>query len=156
MAVNFRETAPRAARADLFLRPDGSVDRHRATRSLLSTGVPGSVAGLTLAQRCYGRLPLAKVMAPAIALAADGFAVSRELSVALAVAAPRLQADPTSRALFFDPQALAPAARAPPPPPAPRAGELLRQPALAATLGRIASEGDRGFYTGPVADSLVT
>ncbi|MFM7652898.1 MAG: gamma-glutamyltransferase, partial [Vulcanococcus sp.] len=57
VAVNFRETAPRAARADLFLNADGSVNRERATRSLLSTAVPGSVAGLAMVQRRYGCLP---------------------------------------------------------------------------------------------------
>ncbi|KAF0652942.1 gamma-glutamyltranspeptidase [Cyanobium sp. Copco_Reservoir_LC18] len=140
VAVNFRETAPAAATATLFLGPDGQVDRARATRSLLSTAVPGSVAGLALAQRCYGRLPLAQVMAPAIRLAAQGFPVSRELSDSLAAAAPRLQADPVSRRLFL-------------PPPAP--GTRLRQGELAATLRRIAAEGERGFYGGPVADALV-
>ncbi len=140
VAVNFRETAPAAATATMFLGPDGQVDRARATRSLLSTAVPGSVAGLALAQRCYGRLPLAQVMAPAIRLAAQGFPVSRELSDSLAAAAPRLQADPVSRRQFL-------------PPPVP--GTRLRQSELAASLRRIAAEGERGFYTGPVADALV-
>ncbi|MCP9838707.1 gamma-glutamyltransferase [Cyanobium sp. N.Huapi 1H5] len=140
VAVNFRETAPAAATATMFLGPDGQVDRTRATRSLLSTAVPGSVAGLALAQRCYGRLPLAQVMAPAIQLAAQGFPVSRELSDSLAAAAPRLQADPVSRRLFL-------------PPPVP--GTRLRQGELAASLRRIAAEGERGFYAGPVADALV-
>ena len=140
VAVNFRETAPAAATATMFLGPDGQVDRARATRSLLSTAVPGSVAGLALAQRCYGRLPLQVVMAPAIRLAAQGFPVSRELSDSLAAAAPRLQADPVSRRLFL-------------PPPVP--GTVLRQGELAASLRRIAAEGERGFYTGPVADALV-
>lgn len=140
VAVNFRETAPAAATATMFLGPDGQVDRARATRSLLSTAVPGSVAGLALAQRCYGRLPLAQVMAPAIRLAAQGFPVSRELSDSLAAAAPRLQADPVSRRLFL-------------PPPLP--GTRLRQGELAASLRRIAAEGERGFYAGPVADALV-
>ncbi len=140
VAVNFRETAPAAATATMFLGPDGQVDRTRATRSLLSTAVPGSVAGLALAQRCYGRLPLAQVMAPAIRLAAQGFPVSRELSDSLAAAAPRLQADPVSRRLFL-------------PPPVP--GTQLRQGELAASLRRIAAEGENGFYRGPVADALV-
>lgn len=140
VAVNFRETAPAAATATMFLGADGQVDRARATRSLLSTAVPGSVAGLALAQRCYGRLPLAQVMAPAIRLAAQGFPVSRYLRDSLAAAAPRLQADPASRGQFL-------------PPPLP--GTLLRQPQLAATLRRIAAEGERGFYSGPVADALV-
>ena len=103
VAVNFRETAPAAARADLFLRGDGSVDRQRATRSLQSTAVPGSVAGLLLAQRCYGRLPLQAVMAPAIALAERGVPVDRELADSLTAALPLLGADPTSRALYLRP-----------------------------------------------------
>jgi len=103
VAVNFRETAPAAARTDLFLRADGSVDRQRATRSVESTAVPGSVAGLLLAQRCYGRLPLQAVMAPAIALAERGVPVDRELADSLTAALPLLAADPTSRALYLRP-----------------------------------------------------
>jgi gamma-glutamyltranspeptidase len=103
VAVNFRETAPAAARADLFLRADGSVDRQRATRTLESTAVPGSVAGLLLAQRCYGRLPLQAVMAPAIALAERGVPVDRELADSLTAGLPLLAADPTSRALYLRP-----------------------------------------------------
>ncbi|MFM7649077.1 MAG: gamma-glutamyltransferase, partial [Cyanobium sp.] len=100
VAVNFRETAPLASTPGMFLGADGQVDRQRATRSLLSTAVPGTPAGLLLAQRCYGRLPLARVMAPAIVLAERGFAVGPELSRSLRQAAPLLQADPTSRQLF--------------------------------------------------------
>jgi gamma-glutamyltranspeptidase/glutathione hydrolase len=127
------------------------VDRQRATRSLLSSAVPGTVAGLVLAQRCYGRLPLAQVMAPAIALAEGGFPVPPSLAAALTRAAPQLQADPTARALFY---------RSGPPGPgdagirAPRPGERLRQPDLARTLRRIAAHGAPGFYQGPVAQAL--
>ena len=168
VAVNFRETAPAAARADLFLRGDGSVDRQRATRSLQSTAVPGSVAGLLLAQRCYGRLPLQAVMAPAIALAERGVPVDRELADSLTGALPLLAADPTSRALYLRPAgrgaepAASPDAPQPPgPPSAPLAlralqpGETLRQPQLAATLRGIARRGEAGFYRGPVAAALV-
>jgi len=165
VAVNFRETAPAAARADLFLRGDGSVDRQRATRSLQSTAVPGSVAGLLLAQRCYGRLPLQAVMAPAIALAERGVAVDRELADSLTAALPLLAADPTSRALYLRPagRGTGPAATAEPPGPgvvqpdlrALQPGETLRQPQLAATLRRIARHGEAGFYRGAVAAALV-
>lgn len=150
VAVNFRETAPQAATADLFLAPDGSVDRRLATRSLLSTAVPGTPAGLVLAQRCYGRLSLAAVLQPAIGLAEDGFAVGEPLAASLGRAAPLLQADPTSRALFYRPPlqpggGLRPYA----------AGERLRQSDLAASLRRIAENGDAGFYAGPTAERLV-
>mgnify|MGYP002654496683 CR=1 FL=1 len=143
LGIDFRETAPAAARSDLFLAPSGAVDRHRATRSLQSAAVPGTVAGLLLAQRCYGRLPLAQVMAPAITLARQGLPVSRNFSQSLQAAGPLLQADPTSRALFFR------AGRPLQP------GEQLVQPELAATLERIARGGNAGFYRGPVAVAVL-
>jgi len=143
VALNFRETAPLAVRPELFLRADGSVDRIKATRSLLSTGVPGTVAGLTLAQARYGRLPLKRVLAPAIELAERGFPVGVELAESLAAAAPLLQADPSSRRQFFKPGGQPY-----------RPGEILRQADLARSLRRIASEGAPGFYGGPVARAL--
>ncbi len=146
MAINFREEAPQAATAGMFLQADGAVDRQRATRSLSSVAVPGSVAGLVMAQRCYGRLPLAKVMEPAIALAEQGFPVGPTLSGAL-TASTQLKADPTARVLFYRP---GPDGA----PRAPRPGELLRQPQLARTLRRIAAQGEPGFYEGAVADAL--
>jgi gamma-glutamyltranspeptidase / glutathione hydrolase len=154
VAVNFRETAPLAIRPELFLNPEGSVDRRLATRSLLSTGVPGTPAGLLLAQRCYGRLPRQAVLAPAIALAEQGFAVGKELADSLALAAPLLRADPTASALFLQPPRQPQQQPAGPPQPY-RPGEILRQPQLAGTLRRLAAEGEAGFYSGPVAEQLV-
>ena len=144
VALNFRETAPQAAGPDLFLNPDGSVNRERALRSPLSTAVPGSVAGLLQVQERYGCLPLAKVMAPAIALAEQGFPVGAELSASLAAAAPLLKADPTSARQFFKADGRPY-----------RPGELLRQPQLAASLRCIAREGAGCFYRGRVAQALV-
>ena len=143
VGVDFRETAPAAARADQFLDATGRVDRTRATRSLQSTAVPGTVAGLLLAQRCYGRMPLAQVLAPAVMLARQGLPVSRSFSQSLVAGSRLLQADPTSRALFFPGgQPLQP-------------GQRLVQPELAATLERIARGGNAGFYGGPTALALV-
>lgn len=150
VAVNFRETAPLAIQPSLFLGADGRLDRRLATRSLLSTGVPGTPAGLLLAQRCYGRLSRQAVLAPAIALADQGFVVGKELADSLQQAAPLLQADPTSRALFFKPPQRLGGPVQPYQP-----GEILRQPQLAGTLRRLAAHGDAGFYRGPVADQLV-
>ena len=156
VAVNFRETAPLAATPGMFLTPDGRVDRQRATRSLLSTAVPGTPAGLVLSQRCYGRLPLQQVMAPAIRLAEQGFPVGKELSDSLQQASGLLQADPLSRQLFYKPPAhpgqAGPLGQAPQPY---QPGEILRQPLLAASLRRIAQHGAQGFYQGPTASALV-
>jgi gamma-glutamyltranspeptidase / glutathione hydrolase len=144
VTINFRETAPLAARADLFLDASGAVDRRKATRSLQSTAVPGTVAGLVLAQRRYGRLPLAAVVAPSIRLAEEGVVVSRELADSLAAAAALLKSDPSSTRLFFKPGGVPY-----------RPGERLRQPQLAATLRRIGRDGEAGFYAGPMAEQLV-
>ncbi|MFM7653370.1 MAG: gamma-glutamyltransferase, partial [Vulcanococcus sp.] len=139
----------RAARADLFLNADGSVNRERATRSLLSTAVPGSVAGLAMVQRRYGCLPLSAVLQPAIDLAERGFPVGAELAESLREAAPLLGADPTSRRLFFRPS---PDLARPVLPYRP--GELLRQPELADSLRCIAREGEACFYRGRLAQAL--
>ena len=96
-ALNFREMAPRRAHKDLFLGADGRVDRQLATRSLLSTGVPGTVAGLLKAQERFGALSRSEVMAPAIRLAEQGFAVYPVLEDSLKRAAPLLQADPAPK-----------------------------------------------------------
>lgn len=164
-AVNFRETAPRAARPESFLGADGRLDRRLATEGLRATAVPGSVAGLLLAQRCYGRLSRQQVIGPAITLAERGFPVSAALSRSLAAAAPVLRRDPESRRLFFRappapaasvaPAASDPAALQPGDPLALQPGERLRQPALAATLRHIAAQGEAGFYQGPVAEALL-
>jgi gamma-glutamyltranspeptidase / glutathione hydrolase len=143
VALNFRETAPQAAGPDLFLNPDGSVNRERALRSLLSTGVPGTVAGLTRVQARYGCLPLAAVMQPAIQLAERGFPVGAELSASLEAAAPLLKAYPASARQFFK------AGGQPYQP-----GERLRQPELAASLRCIAQQGSSCFYRGRLAQQL--
>ena len=144
-ALNFREMAPRRAHKDLFLNADGSVNRKLATRSLLSTGVPGTVAGLLKAQERFGALSRSEVMAPAIRLAEQGFPVYPVLAESFKRAAPLLQADPSAKAIYYksdgEPYA---------------AGEILRQPLLAATLRRIAQQGRSGFYQGPLAQQLET
>ena len=144
-ALNFREMAPRRAHQDLFLNTDGSVNRKLATRSVLSTGVPGTVAGLITAQERFGALSRSQVMAPAIRLAEQGFPVYPVLADSLKRAAPLLQADPSAKAIYYksDGEPFA-------------AGEILRQPLLAATLRRIAQQGRAGFYQGPLAQQLET
>ena len=144
IALNFREIAPAGAQADLFLNADGSVNRERALRSLLSTGVPGTVAGLAQVQQRYGCMAWKEVLQPAIDLAEQGFPVGAELSASLQAAAPLLKADPTSARQFF---------KADGSPYAP--GERLRQPALASSLRCLAQEGPSCFYRGRLAEALV-
>jgi gamma-glutamyltranspeptidase/glutathione hydrolase len=142
-SFDFRETAPRAADAAMFLDETGRYDRSRHHASLLSVGVPGSVAGLELAHRRLGRLPWGGLVEPAIAVARNGFRVSRGLADSLAEATEELARDPASRAQFTrDGAAL-------------REGDLLRQLELAMTLERIRSDGRRGFYEGETARLIV-
>lgn len=155
-ALNFREMAPRRATAQMFLNGAGDVDRVRATSSLLSTAVPGSVAGLVAAQGRFGRLSRQAVLAPAIELAERGFPVYPQLAESLRQASPLLQRDPTAKRLFF------PVNSGPGRPGGPaasgvrfyRVGEILRQPQLAATLGLISQQGAAGFYSGEISRQL--
>jgi gamma-glutamyltranspeptidase / glutathione hydrolase len=88
--IDYRETAPSAAHRDMFLDVAGSPVSERSIVGPLAAGVPGSVAGLALAQRTYGRLPLATVVAPAIRLARDGFEISWHMAAMLASGQPRM------------------------------------------------------------------
>ena len=138
-AYDFRETAPAAASAEMFL-VDGEYDAARHHDSHVAVGVPGTVAGLHLAWSERGQLPWRRLLEPAIALARDGFAVPAHLARSLAAVLPAMRRYPASVAQFT--RNGAPYA----------AGETLRQPDLARTLERIADAGPDGFYRGPTAE----
>lgn len=142
--IDYRETAPAAATRDLFLDEQGEIDRQRSYFSHLSSGVPGTVAGLILAQKRYGTLPLPRVLAPAIALAEEGLEVSWALQFEIAARAEQLRKNPEAARLFFKPDGSAY-----------RMGDHWRQPELAWTLRQIAERGREGFYQGPVAERIV-
>jgi gamma-glutamyltranspeptidase/glutathione hydrolase len=80
-ALDFRETAPAAARRDMFLDQQGQVIPGKSTITPYSVAVPGTVAGLISASQQFGTLPLAQLLAPAIRLAEDGFIVSAVLAI---------------------------------------------------------------------------
>src|SRR5919112_4667496 len=138
--IDYRETAPSAAHRDMFLDEAGSPVSERSIVGPLAAGVPGSVAGLALAQRKYGRLPLAAVMAPAIRLARDGFEITWHMAELLASAQSLLARFPSTARTFLRPDGTAPAA-----------GERLVQRDLAATLLDIAGHGPDAFYRGRIA-----
>lgn len=151
-ALNFREMAPHIAHRDLFLDADGEVSKNKEFFSLLSTGVPGSVAGLLKAQERFGRLSRVEVMAPSIQLADEGFVIYPQLADSLKRAFPRLSKDPTARSLFYRQVEL--------PDGGPQwipyqSGEQLRQPELAQSLNLISSKGTAGFYEGTTAHQIV-
>lgn len=137
-AYDFREMAPAAATADMFV-VNGRYDAARHHDSHLSVGVPGTVAGLHLAWREQGRLPWPRLVTPAIELAREGFPVSDGLAASLREFLSSFERYPATRAQFSRegrPYEM---------------GDLLKQPDLARTLERIAQDGPDGFYRGETA-----
>jgi gamma-glutamyltranspeptidase / glutathione hydrolase len=143
-AYDGRETAPAAADERLFLNAEGRAmsfaDGMVGGRSV---GVPGVLRMLEQAHREHGRLSWASLFAPAIALAEDGFRVSPRLHT-LVRDDEHLKKDPEATRYFFKSDG-----------DARNAGMTLRNPAYAAVLRRIASEGTSAFYSGPVAQAIV-
>ena len=137
-AYDFREMAPAKASASMFLK-DGTYSSDVHHNGYLSVGVPGTVAGLHLAWKEHGRLPWPRLVAPAIALARDGFVVTEGLARSLRGVLKSMEAYPASIAQFS--KAGTPYA----------AGDVLKQPDLARTLQRIADQGPAGFYEGETA-----
>ena len=139
-----REAAPAGATPELFLRPDGTpLPFTEAVMSGRSIGVPGALAALEALHRLQGRLPWARLFAPAIALAEEGFAITPRLAGAIADSAEKMRRSPTAADYFLD------ADGAPWP-----EGHLLRNPAYAATLRTIAAEGAGALLTGPIAEDI--
>ena len=142
--IDFREKAPLAAHADMYLDAAGNVIPGLSTRGWLSAGVPGSVAGLELARERWGTMPRAALLAPAIHYAERGFVLDAGDAATFAVATADFRRDPASAAVFL------PKGRAL------VAGDRLVQKDLARTLRRIAAHGASGFYQGPTGAALVT
>ena len=136
--LDYREKAPAAATPTMYQDAQGNIIENASLLGYKAIGVPGSVAGLTYAQKAYGKLPLAQVMAPAIKLAREG---SAYLEDAEDLRDPELARFPESKRIFqrdgdlFQP------------------GEIFRQPDLARTLDRIAKDPD-DFYHGALAREL--
>jgi len=143
VAIDYREKAPKAATKDMFLDKDGNVDNYKARNSILSVGVPGTVAGLTLALENYGTISLQRALKPAIELARQGFPVTGELRNSLIQFENSLLKSKESRKVFFDKN------RQPP-----VVGEKLIQKDLARTLKQISKKGRDGFYMGKVAKKI--
>ncbi|WP_340109199.1 gamma-glutamyltransferase family protein [Pikeienuella sp. HZG-20] len=139
-----RETAPLAAGPDYWLDEDGAPLAWRAAvPGGKSVGAPGTPALLQYLHDRHGALPLPALATPAIALAETGFTVSPRLAASIAEAAESLAPFPAAAA-YFTPGG-APLA----------AGDTLKNPALAETLRRFASEGAAPFYAGDLAEAVV-
>lgn len=141
--LDFREKAPLAATANMYLDAQGQVIKGLSTRGHLAVGVPGTVAGLEAAREKYGTLSRKTLIQPAIRLARKGFALQQGDVDMLATATADFQKDPEMATIFLNKgQAFAP-------------GELLVQKDLAQTLRAIRDHGPEGFYQRKVGAALV-
>ncbi|TWC16089.1 gamma-glutamyltransferase 1 [Pseudomonas sp. SJZ085] len=143
--LDFREKAPLAATADMYLDKDGNVVLDLSTRGHLAVEVPGTVSGMELALKKYGSKPRAELIAPAIRLAEDGFTLEQGDVDLLETATDVFKKDMRDSGSIFlhngEPM---------------QVGQKLVQKDLARTLREISAKGADGFYKGWVADALVT
>lgn len=143
VVLDARETAPGRATPGMYLDADGKPQGRLSLDGALAAGIPGTPAALALLAQQYGKLPLARSLAPSIHLARDGFAVDSRYVSAAGFREALLKADPAVARIFLDHGQV------------PELGFVVRQPELGATLQALASRGREGFYAGAVAQRLV-
>ncbi|WP_231880149.1 gamma-glutamyltransferase [Collimonas pratensis] len=141
--INFRETAPAAASANMYLDANGKAITNASLFGYLAAGVPGTVLGLDSAQRKYGKLTRAQVMQPAIKLARDGYILNRGDTDILDTTIAQFKKDPEAARLFLrrDGTPLQP-------------GDRLVQKDLAKTLEAISRNGPDAFYKGAIPEAV--
>jgi gamma-glutamyltranspeptidase/glutathione hydrolase len=137
--INFREKAPAASTADMYLDASGNVVKNASLLGHLAVGVPGTVLGLDTALRKYGKLTRAQVMKPAITLARQGFILNRGDTDIIDTTLKGIKSDPEAARIFLRPDGspLQP-------------GDRLIQKDLARTLEAIAQRGPDAFYKGRI------
>jgi gamma-glutamyltranspeptidase / glutathione hydrolase len=141
--INFRETAPAAATKDMYLDASGEPVPDRSRHGYLAAGAPGTVMGLDRAAREYGTMPRMALLAPAVALARNGFVLTRDDTDVLDAKADALAKDPGAAKIFLrrDGSHYQP-------------GDRLVQTDLAVTLEAIARDGPSAVYHGSVATAV--
>jgi gamma-glutamyltranspeptidase/glutathione hydrolase len=142
--LDFRETAPKGATANMYLDKDGNVIKGISTKGHLAVGVPGSVAGMEYAREKYGTMKRADLIAPALQLAEDGFVLDQGDIEMLHSATDDFREDPASAAIFLNNGKPF------------QVGERLTQHELAETLREISKRGADGFYRGWVGAAIVS
>ncbi len=142
IALDYREKAPELATEDMFLDKHGNVDKNKSQNSILSVGVPGTVAGLCLALEKYGTISLKRALQPAIKLAEQGFEVDHEFRESLIKAKKKLSKHRYTKEIFFPKGKI------------PEVGDIFRQPHLAKTLKLISEKGASAFYSQEIAQKI--
>jgi gamma-glutamyltranspeptidase / glutathione hydrolase len=143
-AFDFREMAPLAAKANMYLSKKGETQPLLSQEGSLAVATPGLVKGLYDIHQRFGKLPWKETLVPAIELARDGFPLYEQLYEALEDRKNLLLKDPEARVTFYKKDGNTPPL-----------GTLIYQPNLAKTLEIIAQKGSHGFYRGKVADAIV-
>jgi gamma-glutamyltranspeptidase/glutathione hydrolase len=141
--LDFRETAPQAATANMYLDKEGNVIKGASTLGHLAVGVPGTVSGLELALSKYGTMKRAALIAPAIEYAQNGFVLEQGDADLFVTATEDFKKDAATATIFLnhgEPFAT---------------GQMLVQKDLATTLKLISEKGAAGFYQGPVGAAIV-
>lgn len=144
IALDFREVAPKGASRNMYLDAAGKVIDGKSLYTHYAVGVPGTVAGMTHALSRWGSMPLARVMAPAIALADKGYPVSVTLAKTLEQEKKNMGRWPATQAVFWKNGAPL------------QSGERLVQKDLAQSLRLISQQGAKAFYEGAIAQKIVT
>jgi gamma-glutamyltranspeptidase/glutathione hydrolase len=139
-SLDYREKAPLAASANMYLDKEGNVLPNKSTLGGLAVGVPGTIAGLVAIHKKFGKLPWEALIQPAIELAKNGYIVTSKQASSFENKKEDFVA--INGAETFYAQGF-------------KAGDRVKNLALAKTLERIAKYGKAGFYEGPVADDLV-
>ena len=143
-AYNGRETAPAGATPEMFYGPDGKpLPKGQAMISGRSAGVPGAIAMLYMAQREHGKLAWKDLFGDAERLAADGFPVPRRMAEAASSRAPQAS-QPDAVAYFTKPDGTKV-----------RPGDIMKNPAYADTLKKLAAQGPKAILEGPIAQAIV-
>jgi len=141
--LDFREKAPLAATADMYLDKEGNVVKGASTTGHLAVGVPGTVSGMELARQKYGTMKRAALIAPSIELAERGFVLDQGDIDLLHTATDDFKKDPATAAIFLNKGE------------AFEVGQRLTQKDLGKTLRLISQKGEAGFYQGPVGQAIV-
>ena len=143
-AIDYREKAPMRSHARMFLNPDGSLDTLSSNYGYLVAGIPGTVRGLELAWKKYGKLPWKDLVMPAVELAEKGFKLSPQFAAYLESNRDYLSMFDETKKMFFSTSGEAY-----------QGGELLIQKELGRTLRMIAEGGADAFYNGPLAEAMI-
>jgi gamma-glutamyltranspeptidase/glutathione hydrolase len=141
--LDFREVAPLAATANMYLDKDGNVIKSASTKGHLAVGVPGTVSGMEYARQKYGTMKRAELIAPSIQLAEKGFTLDQGDVDMLHTSTKDFQEDPASGAIFLNKGQPF------------EVGQKLVQRDLAKTLSEISNKGTDGFYKGWVGSAIV-